>query len=143
MSLCKLFRGLALLLIVTPAVCSTAQAYDLTGTWTDDVGGRYRIRQVGNTIAWYDDRSPVATNVFSGTINGSNINGQWWDVPGGQLMGSGSLWLRIDSNDRLVKTGSNPDYGGTVITRAGTGSTAQEPRHAHPLVLGIGWATRP
>jgi hypothetical protein len=124
MSLWRLLCGSMLLLNLAPGVCGAQQAYDLTGIWADDVGGHYRIRQAGNTLAWYDDRSPVATNVFTGAINGNTIDGQWWDIPGGQLLGFGRLSLRIDSNDRLVKTGSSPDYGGTVITRVAGGATA-------------------
>lgn len=138
MALWKLSGGLALLLNLAVAVCSAQQVYDLTGTWADDVGGHYRIRQAGNTVAWYDDRSPIVTNVFSGTVTvtGNTLDGHWWDIPGGQLMGSGRLLLRIESNDRLVKTGSHPDYGDTVITRIGgatpgmgsrPGSTAPRP----------------
>lgn len=119
MALWKFPGWLALLLSLTAVVCSAQQGYDLTGTWADDVGGHYRIRQAGNTVAWYSDRSPVVTNVFSGTITGNTLDGFWWDLPGGQLMGSGRLLLRIESNDRLIKTASNPAYGGTVITRIG------------------------
>ncbi len=93
--------------------------YDLTGLWQDDVGGRYRIRQMGDTVAWFDDRSPAVMNVLMGTIIENTINGRWVDVPGGQMLGTGFLSLRIDSNDKLVKTGSSVDYGGTVITRVG------------------------
>lgn len=120
----KLSRVSTLLLSLGAAVASAQPSWDLTGTWTDDVGGRYRIRQVGDVAAWYDDRSPVVTNVFSGTISGNTIDGRWWDLPGGQLMGSGRLLLRIESNDLIVKTGSSPDYGGTVLRRVGTSAPA-------------------
>jgi hypothetical protein len=110
-------RWLGLLSVVLPTLCQAWQGPDLTGVWGDDAGGRYRIRQVGNTLVWFDDRSPVAMNVFQGTINGNAVDGYWWDVPGGQLLGAGRLSLRIETGDRIVKTGSSPDYGGTVITR--------------------------
>ena len=112
---------LACLLITTPVLCQPAQKYDLTGMWRDDVGGQYRIRQAGGTVVWSDDRSPTVLNVFAGTIQGDAITGQWWDVPGSRLLGSGTLSLRIDSNDRLVITGSSIPYGGSVITRIGSG----------------------
>jgi len=110
---------LALLLVLLPVRGQCAQGADLTGMWQDDVGGRYRIRQAGATVVWFDDRSPTVLNVFVGTIQGDVINGQWWDLPGGQALSSGNLSLRIDSLDRLVKTGSSITYGGSVITRVG------------------------
>jgi hypothetical protein len=100
---------------------SSAQTSDLTGTWQDDVGGRYLIRQTGNTIAWLDDQRPAAQNVFMGTIEGSTISGRWIDLPGAQILNSGNLTLRIESKDRLVKISSSVLYGGSVITRAGSG----------------------
>jgi hypothetical protein len=133
MTCLQLLRRLALLLILAPATCGAWQGGDLTGTWSDDAGGRYRIRQSGNTLVWFDDRGPVVMNVFTGTINGSSIEGQWWDVPGGQLLGSGRIWLSIESSDRIVKTNSSPDYGGTVITRVGGRADAGGPGVCTPV----------
>lgn len=123
MTVGKVLGGSALLLLLAAKVCGAQTAYDLTGIWTDDVGGHYKIRQVGDVVCWYDDRSPVVTNVFSGRISGNTIDGQWWDLPGGQLLSTGRLWLRIDSNDLLVKTGSSPEYGGTIIRRVGSSAS--------------------
>ena len=101
------------------AVPLYAQVYNLTGFWQDDIGGKYRLRQAGNTIGWFYDRSPNAVNVFVGTIGGSTITGQWVDLPGGQVQQLGTVSLRVESNDRLVKTGSTVNYAGVVITRVG------------------------
>jgi protein gp37 len=98
------------------------QSGDLSGVWRDDVGGQYILRQSGNTLVWWDDRRPTVMNVFFGTISGSTIAGRWLDLPGGQLLSEGSITLRIESNDRLVKTGSSIAYGGTVLTRIGGSS---------------------
>jgi hypothetical protein len=101
---------------------SLAQSTDLTGAWQDDVGGRYLIRHIGNTIAWMDDQRPAAHNVFMGTIEGSTINGRWIDLPGAQYLNSGTLTLRVESINKLVKTFSSGNYGGSVITRVGSGA---------------------
>jgi hypothetical protein len=119
-----------LLLVLTAPLF--AQSFNLTGLWQDDVGGKYRIRQVGNTLAWLDDRAPAAINVFMGTIAGSTVTGQWVDLPGGNVQQSGTLTLRIESNDRLVKTASTVHYDGVVISRIGA---SQPPTTAGPCTL--------
>jgi hypothetical protein len=92
----------------------------LTGFWQDNAGGNYLIRQIGNRIYWVDDGRPKYINVFAGTAHGSIIDGEWADLPGGQLEHSGTLQLRIESNDRFVriKSGGVP-FGGSVFTRTG------------------------
>ena len=96
-----------------------AQQEGLTGFWQDDSGGHYLIRQVGNRIYWVDDGRPKYLNVFVGTARGRMIDGEWADLPGGQLDNSGTLQLRIESNDRLVKTNSGGvPFGGSVFTRS-------------------------
>jgi hypothetical protein len=90
----------------------------LTGYWQDNAGGNYLIRQVGNRIYWVDDGRPKYLNVFVGTARGRIIDGEWADLPGGQLDHSGTLQLRIESNDRLVKINSGGvPFGGSVFTR--------------------------
>jgi len=94
----------------------------LTGFWRDNAGGHYLIRQVGNRIYWVDDGRPKYLNVFVGTARGRIIDGEWADMPGGQLDHSGTLRLRIESNDRLVKINSSGvPFGGTVFTRGDQG----------------------
>jgi hypothetical protein len=118
--------------------------FDLTGFWEDDAGGKYQIRQTGNTVVWYDDRKPVAFNVFIGTIDGNNVLiGNWYDLPGGQAMNTGSISFRIESNDRLVKINSSVYYLGTVITRTGSslsGNCDMSGTWRH-IVQGIGEST--
>lgn len=101
------------------AQLATAQTLELSGTWRDDRGTRYAVRQIGNTVYWSMDRRPEVHNVFYGTIVGSTITGTWADLPGGQLQNSGGLMLRIQSNDRLVKAAEDPmsTYGASVWVR--------------------------
>jgi hypothetical protein len=95
------------------------QQQGLTGFWQDNSGGHYLIRQVGNRIYWVDDGRPKYLNVFVGTARGRIIDGEWADLPGGQLDNSGTLQLRIESNDRLVKVNSGGvPFGGSVFTRS-------------------------
>lgn len=115
------FSVLFILSLLSALFCQQAGAYDLTGFWQDDAGGRYQIRQTGNTVVWYDERKPAVMNVFTGTIAGDRLDGRWYDLPGGELMNSGAISLRIESNDRLVKIGSDVFYLGNIITRDGSG----------------------
>ena len=94
------------------------QQEGLTGFWQDNSGGHYLIRQVGNRIYWVDDGRPKYLNVFVGTARGRIIDGEWADLPGGQLDNSGTLQLRIESNDRFVRINSGGvPFGGSVFTR--------------------------
>lgn len=91
---------------------------DLTGYWLDEHGGQYILRQVGSRLFWSSATLPRVANVFVGTISGNMIVGEWADLPSGELRGSGVLSLRIDSNDRLVKTGESAPYGSSAWTRS-------------------------
>jgi len=74
---------------------------------------------VGNRIYWVDDGRPKYLNVFVGTARGRIIEGERADLPGGQLDHSGTLQLRIESNDRLVRINSGGvPFGGSVFTRS-------------------------
>ena len=98
------------------------QQEGLTGFWQDNSGGHYLIRQVGNRIYWVDDGRPKYLNVFVGTAHGRIIEGEWADLPGGQLDHSGTLQLRIESNDRFVRINSGGvPFGGSVFTRSDPG----------------------
>jgi len=94
----------------------------LTGEWMDDNNGCYKIRQLDNRIYWTMDASPRVINVFSGTIAGNVITGTWADVPGGNMMGSGTLALRIESSTRMVKIDQTGNYGGDVLTKRSCGA---------------------
>ena len=65
-----------------------------------------------------------------GTIDGDVLTGTWVDLPGGQIeTGTGTLKIRIESNDRLTKISDDPAYAASVWTRtrkpgdSGTGRT--------------------
>ena len=79
------------------------QSFDLTGYWESNEGAVYLFRQVDNKLFWYVDYLPQVTNVFYGTIAGNTITGMWADLPGGRHTGQGTVALRIESNDYIVK----------------------------------------
>jgi hypothetical protein len=79
-------------------------AYNLDGVFSG-AGGKYYLRQLGNEILWYGEEdavSPAWSNVAHGIIKGNTITVKWADVPKGQILQSGNLVIKINSNDELV-----------------------------------------
>src|SRR5919112_85685 len=75
---------------------ASAQAFDLTGTWSSDDNSTYFMRQIGNEIWWFgmSNEPPIGfSNVFHGTIIDNTIIGNWIDIPPGISNGSGTLKL--------------------------------------------------
>ncbi len=71
---------------------AVASAADLSGKWNCDDSGQYYLRQIGNTLYWYGERSaanPAWSNIFQGNIDGERVNGNWVDVPKGQAFSRG------------------------------------------------------
>lgn len=112
------------LLAAFPSGPACAQTFDLTGAWRDDNGIVSAVRQVGEKVCWYADARPRVHNVFCGIIAGSSLTGNWLDLPGGELQGSGQLALRVESNDRILKVGSSAPYGASVWTRVAGAAAA-------------------
>jgi hypothetical protein len=78
--------------------------YNLDGVFSGG-GGKYYLRQLGNEILWYGEEdavSPTWSNVAHGVIKGNTITVKWADVPKGEIMQSGNLVIKINSNDELV-----------------------------------------
>ena len=116
----NVFKLLILALVLLPVI-SYAQEdikknqYNLDGVFSG-AGGNYYIRQLGNDVLWYGEEnavSPSWSNVAHGIINGNIITVKWADVPKGSIMQSGSLVIRIDSNDALVLLEQTGEYFGT------------------------------
>jgi hypothetical protein len=108
-----------------------AQSYDLTGFWENYSGGAtYRVRQIGNTVYWSVDGTPMGSyaNIFFGEISGNTIYGTWVDLPGSPSLSNGSLTLQIQSNDYFIKVGESTTYGAQEWIRQGSsGGTAGGP----------------
>lgn len=113
----------ALLLVVFALLGPPAAAYDLTGLWKDESGlATYRLRQIGDWVYWGVDGTPMGSfaNLSYGQIRGDLLETQWVDLPGSPALSGGTLRLRIESNDRLVKIGSSGWYGAATWTRVGS-----------------------
>lgn len=92
----------------------------LTGYWQTDVGGCYHIKQQGNEVWWASQAGPgqVPFNVFHGAIVDNILTGWWYDLPSNPNRAFGeSLSLRIENNNRMVKTNSSVNYSGSVWLR--------------------------
>ncbi len=59
------------------------QEINLTGIWSCDDGGRYWIRQNGDTIWWYGEKISDESwpNVARGEISGNTIIVSWSTIP--------------------------------------------------------------
>ncbi len=92
----------------------------LTGVWNGDDGGKYYLRQLGNTLWWYGELNPTSpnwSNVAHGTISGDTIQLEWADVPKGGIMQNGALTLKVVSNNELQAVYKSGGFGGSKWTR--------------------------
>ena len=96
-----------------------AGAIDLTGYWKSDSGAIYFVRQVGDKVWWSMDGLPGVRNAFLGSIGGDTLTGTWADLPGGTAIetGTGTLVLKIESNDKLTKVSATSYYGDSTLVR--------------------------
>lgn len=110
-------------LLLALITATAAVAADLTGTWKGDDGGTYYLRQVGNQLFWYGERStanPAWSNVFTGRVQGDRVRGEWADVPKGRTMNEGRLDLSIERRgNELVAERKTGGFGGSRWTREG------------------------
>jgi hypothetical protein len=89
--------------------------YNLDGVFSGG-GGKYYLRQLDNELLWYGEEdavTPTWSNVAHGVIKGNTINVKWADVPKGEIMQSGNLVIRIESNDELVLTKQTGEFFAT------------------------------
>lgn len=93
-----------------------------TGVYNCDDGGRYYVRQIGNTVWWAglgnDGTGDNFTNVFRGTRSGNVVSGTWVDVPRGVTTGVGTLSFQISvdpTTQRVTFTrrSTTGGFGGT------------------------------
>jgi len=111
MKLKNFFALFMLALFLAPVTTSSQtvkavvkSAYNLNGVFSG-AGGKYYLRQLGNEILWYGEEDavdPTWSNVAHGVIKGNLITVKWADVPKGEIMQSGNLVIKINSNDELV-----------------------------------------
>jgi hypothetical protein len=119
----KSFLALCILvLLITPKTTFSQEekkaeksVYNLDGVFSGG-GGKYYLRQLGNEILWYGEEDAVAptwSNVAHGVIKGNTITVKWADVPKGEIMQSGNLTIKINSNDELVLTKQTGEFFAT------------------------------
>ena len=111
MKLMNFFVLSMLVLILTPKTSFSQDekkveksVYNLDGVFSGG-GGKYYLRQLDNELLWYGEEdavTPTWSNVAHGVIKGNTITVKWADVPKGEIMQSGNLVIKINSNDELV-----------------------------------------
>lgn len=88
----------------------------LTGVWRANDGGTYQIQRDGNRVWWYG-RGPKNgqdwQNVFSGTISGNQVTGEWADLPPGGARHSGTITLQVQRG-QLTKVSETGGFSGSV-----------------------------
>jgi hypothetical protein len=107
-----------------------ANHIDLTGPWAGDDEGIYYLRQTGSVLWWNGmsgrARSPSDlgrdwNNVGRGVIKALKIDVEWADVPRGEILGNGTLSLKIEDdgtgNVRIVKVDeTGTGFGNNIWT---------------------------
>ncbi|RAP57748.1 hypothetical protein [Oleiagrimonas sp. MCCC 1A03011] len=103
---------------------------NLTGVWIGDDHGTYYIREVSGTgeMAWvgenpeaepHSDEEPGRrwVNVFMGQREGLRIQGEWADVPKGEVNQTGALDMQIVDERHIRITHKTGGFGGNAFTR--------------------------
>jgi len=99
---------------------SVAAAQAVSGVWSGEDGGTYYVREVNSVVWWFgmsSDGGSTWSNVFRGQRNGNVINGQWADVPMGQVGSSGSMQVRVDDSRTMVRLTGTGGFGGAFWSR--------------------------
>lgn len=100
---------------------------DLTGTWKGNDGSVTYLRQVtlgsGTQIFWASTNvfSPVFSNIFTGYRVGSNITGQWVDVPQTFQNSIGILSLEVIDSMTIQQVTSSLAYNTRIWTKIRSG----------------------
>ena len=98
-----------------------ASAADLSGKWNCDDGRQYYLRQVGNTLYWYGERSatnPAWSTSFRGTSMGSESTATGWTCPRDRHSSQGVLQMQIkDDGNVLEATRKTGGFGGSRWVR--------------------------
>jgi microsomal dipeptidase-like Zn-dependent dipeptidase len=97
-----------------------APAADIIGYYEGDDGGAYFVRQVGDKIYWFgEDPNGNWANILKGTVSGTKITAQFWDVPKGKAQGMGDISLEIQGNGAtLVKVSSSVPFGAKTLKKS-------------------------
>ena len=102
---------------------ATNPAKDLSGLWRNPGSTEvYRVRQIGNRLYWGIDAThrDSFANIYYGDIKGNMVDGVWIDLPGSPYVGDGKIFLRIESECKLVKTSEVNHYGAETWVKIGS-----------------------
>ena len=87
----------------------------IDGIWKGNDGGTYYLRQVGNKVIWYGEKTNGRKTEFSNVAFGSKLSDvislKWIDVPKGATRGNGNIRLKISKNSMVKISGSG--FGGS------------------------------
>lgn len=96
---------------------NTGTQVALNGYYKANDNGHYYVRTIGNKVYWFGEHpNGNWANVFMGTLAGSKVTGNFYDVPKGGATGSGALTLEINNNGNGFTKLSGP-FGGTSWTK--------------------------
>ncbi len=89
-------------------------ASNLNGYFEGNDNGHYYVRQVGKYIYWFGEHpSGNWANVFIGEVNGTQIHGEFYDVPKGRFQGRGKLILETNVSESVIYKLSGSNFGGS------------------------------
>ncbi len=111
---------IAMIMVFCSYNCYAQVNVDLTGVWNDDYGGTYYIRQLGNEVWWYGEErneNPGWSNVAHGYLEGDVLVLDWCDVPKGEWYGKGTLKIKVESSDGLVRLEQTGNFGSSTWSR--------------------------
>jgi hypothetical protein len=112
--------------VVPPGPIAPPDNLSLSGTWLADDGGTYYLRQIGDELWWVGVSGGLmypgveSCTVFHGSVTDSGVTGEWSAVPRGALHGHGTLALRRDGANHLLRAGETGGFGASTWLRPST-----------------------
>ncbi|MFM8331742.1 MAG: hypothetical protein ACKN9T_08640 [Candidatus Methylumidiphilus sp.] len=102
--------------LILTSLEASADFAPLTGCWRDgQVQGGYYLKQVGNEVWWMGENYPINpnySNVAHGKRSGNWVTLSWADVPKGRTTSSGTMVIKITSDNTFEKVPDTADTGG-------------------------------
>jgi hypothetical protein len=111
--------------LVPPGSIAPPDNPSLTGSWLAN-DGTYYLRQIGDELWWVGVSAGImypgveSCTVFHGSVTGSGVTGEWSAVPRGALHGHGTLTLRRDGDNQLLRVGETGGFGPSSWRRPST-----------------------
>jgi hypothetical protein len=93
---------------------------DLSGTWTCNDGGTYKITQAGDSISWKatsSDGGKEFSHHFDGKIEGDTIKGHYKDDPSGRVHQEGDLEFKLNGSNQLTLQKHSVPFGCSLMTK--------------------------